>query len=229
MLVEHMHAGHRARLKEKFYRVGLDGFMDHEILEYLLTFAIPQKDVNPLAHRLINHFGSLKGVFDATSHELKEFDGIGEHAAALITLIPQLSRCYFDSARNKKLLSMLRLQDREAFFIPKFIGMTSECVLAAFLNNNREMIHFEKMFQGSIDAVKINTRTFMDVCSRVRATGIVIAHNHLSNPVVSSQDIATTSSLVEALRPLNVEVIDHLVVCNGKAESMARLGYIKRI
>ena len=92
MAEKHMHKGHRSRLKAKFSRVGLNGFEDHEVLEFLLTFAIPQKDVNPLAHELINCFGSLNAVLDASVKDLEKVSGIGNHAATLLSLMPQMAR-----------------------------------------------------------------------------------------------------------------------------------------
>ena len=83
-----VHAGHRARMKERFMKEGLSGFSEHEVLELLLMFAIPQRDVNPLAHRLIERFGSLSAVLETAPSELKRVDGVGENAAVLLSLMP---------------------------------------------------------------------------------------------------------------------------------------------
>ena len=85
-----VHAGHRARMRERFMKEGLSGFSEHEVLEFLLMFAIPQRDVNPLAHRLIDRFGSLSAVLESSPAELTRVDGVGENAAALLSLMPQL-------------------------------------------------------------------------------------------------------------------------------------------
>ena len=89
-----MHSGHRERIRERFLREGLQGFAPHEALEFLLCFAIPQKDVNPLAHSLIERFGSLSAVLEARAEELTQVPGIGPNAAALLTLLPELMRYY---------------------------------------------------------------------------------------------------------------------------------------
>lgn len=227
MKVTHIHTGHRARLKDKFDRVGLDGFQEHEVLEYLLTFAIPQRDVNPLAHHLIDHFGSLKGVLDASKEELLLIDGIGEHAAYLIRLLPPLARRYFDNIDSKEMPTMLRLENRKQFFIPKFIGETEECFYVAYLNNQRQVIHCQMMFRGSIDTVKVQIRSILDICTRMRATGVVLAHNHLSSPLFSVQDFALTDFIAECFEPLGIEVVDHLVICGNEANSMSAQGKIK--
>ena len=91
---ENVHAGHRARLRERFLREGLDGFSEHEVLELLLIYAIPQRDVNPLAHALIARFGSLAGVLEADAAELRQVSGVGENAAVLLSLMPALLGIY---------------------------------------------------------------------------------------------------------------------------------------
>ena len=83
-----VHDGHRQRIRARFLEHGLDNFEDHEALELLLSYTQPRKDVNPLAHRLIEHFGSFDAVFDAPIEELVKIDGIGESAAAMIKLVP---------------------------------------------------------------------------------------------------------------------------------------------
>ena len=88
------HSGHRDRMRQRFIRDGLDSFQDHEALELLLFYAIPRRDVNELAHRLLLRFGSLSGVFDASMDQLTTVEGLGPQAAALIKLVPQLNRKY---------------------------------------------------------------------------------------------------------------------------------------
>ena len=80
------HGGHRDRLRERFIRDGLDGFEEHNILEMLLFYPIPQKDTNELAHALLDRFGSLESVFNATPEELMQIDGVGEHTARFLSM-----------------------------------------------------------------------------------------------------------------------------------------------
>ena len=79
-----LHRGHRARLKEEFLVRDLEGWSDHKVLELLLCYAIPQGDVNPLAHRLVERFGDLAGILDAPMKALQEVPGMGEHSALLM-------------------------------------------------------------------------------------------------------------------------------------------------
>ena len=87
-----VHEGHRQRKKEQFREHGLDAFADHEALELLLYYAIPRQDTNPIAHRLLERFGSLAGVFSAPAYERQKVEGVGESAATLIRLLFPLCR-----------------------------------------------------------------------------------------------------------------------------------------
>lgn len=229
MQQKHMHTGHRLRLKAKFERVGLDGFEDHEVLEYLLTFAIPQKDVNPLAHNLIDHFGSLNGVFDANPIELMRVDGVGQHTASLITLVPKLAKRYLDNPAKAKRYSLIRYADREKFFVPKFVGETEECMYAAFLNNNWEVLNCSMVCKGSIDTVKLEVRSLLDVAMRLRATMVILAHNHLSNPNPSTADVVTTGYIADKLATCGISLVDHLIVCGDGAISLSVTGQMKHV
>lgn len=224
-----MHQGHRSRLKSKFERVGLDGFEDHEVLEYLLTFAIPQKDVNPLAHQLIREFGSLNGVLNATSRELMRVPGIGQHAASLLTLVPQLAKRYLDDPARHSRISLSRAFAREEFFIPKFVGAKEEQLYAAFLDKNWCLISCEMICKGSIDALKIETRSLMDASLRFRAAMVVLAHNHFAHPEPSSEDIMTTQFVGEKLMACGIVLVDHIVVCGDRATSMAATGLLRHV
>ncbi len=85
-----VHQGHRARQRKKLLENGPRAFADHELLEMLLYYAIPRRDTNELAHRLLERFGSLQGVFSAPVEELSTVEGVGENAAVLLSLVPQI-------------------------------------------------------------------------------------------------------------------------------------------
>lgn len=224
-----LHKGHRMRLKEKFERVGLDGFADHEVLEYLLTFAIPQHDVNPLAHHLINHFGTLNAVFQADPKELMEVPGVGQHAASLLTLVPQLSHRFLNDPAASKRKSFLRVEDRKEFFVNKFVGATTEILYVAYLNNHLDLLGCEKICEGGMTQVNVNIRAITDGCAKYHANAIIMAHNHMSNPEPSTADITTTKYVYDALQPLNVRLIDHLIVCRNMVDSLSMRGQIRNI
>ncbi len=229
MAANHMHNGHRLRLKSKFSRVGLKGFEDHEVLEFLLTFAIPQKDVNPLAHELINRFGSLNDVLDAPIDELQKVPGIGNHVATLLSLMPQVAQRYLENPAAGKRYSMATADQRIAYFVPKFVGVKNECLYAAMLNNNLEVITCEQVTEGSIDAIRLEYRKLIDIAVRHHANSIVLAHNHPSNPEPSMEDIATTMAVKDALSVCGIHLLDHIVICRDSGVSFSATERLRHV
>lgn len=110
-----MHEDHRKRVKERFLKDGIENMPDHEVLELLLFFSIPRKDTNALAHELIEHFGSLNCVLEASADDLMQVNGIGETSAALITLAFQLTKKYLKNASDKKLKNTTDLSRSKSF------------------------------------------------------------------------------------------------------------------
>ena len=134
-----IHSGHRTRMKQRYLGQGLEGFSDHEALELLLYYAIPRADVNPLAHRLLERFGSFRGVLDAEAAELTEVEGMGESAAALLRLVRDLNRRYLLDRQEKRPL----LADSETagrFLLPYFSGLREERVYVAFMDDELRLI-----------------------------------------------------------------------------------------
>ena len=108
--------GHRERLRERFQKGGAEGFHDYELLELLLTYAIPKKDLKPLAKSLLSRFGSLTGVLDATQKELDAVKGIGPFSATLIQLVKELyGASLAEKMEGKDLLSQDRDSDSDAY------------------------------------------------------------------------------------------------------------------
>ena len=90
--MENIHRGHREKMRQRFLKSGLEGFADHEALELLLYYAIPRQDTNPIAHRLMDRYGSLTAVLSAPAEDLKKVEGIGESAAVLLKVAGQIGR-----------------------------------------------------------------------------------------------------------------------------------------
>ena len=145
------HEGHRQRLKNRFNETGLDSFEDHNILELLLFYSIPRKDTNEIAHNLLEHFGTLRGVFDAEFEELLNVNGIKENSATLIKMIPAIAREYLASkhGKNKKFDTAEKLGD---FLVDKYFGETREIVYAVFLNNSFEVLATVNIHEGTVNS-----------------------------------------------------------------------------
>jgi hypothetical protein len=131
-----MHEHHRKRMKERFLREGIAYFEPHNVLELLLFYAIPQKDTNEIAHRLIERFGSLSAVFEAPFSELIQVEGIKEHSATLIKLIPELAGRYVSESYGTKGVLLPTLDDAAEYLKSKYIGVTKEIVYLLLLDKN---------------------------------------------------------------------------------------------
>lgn len=217
-----IHAGHRERLRERFRKEGLDAFSEHEVLELVLTYAIPQRDVNPLAHALIKQFGSLAGVLDAHESELMQVSGIGRHAALLLTLLPQLFSTYQKSSLGASPV-INTLGDAKKFCNHLFTGIHDERFYIICLDQQGHVLHTELLYEGTIDEVTIYPRQIVQMVLRHHAYGVMFVHNHPSGqPEPSQADIDATEMIIKALQLISVRVVDHLIFTRESIYSMVR-------
>lgn len=219
------HRGHRARLKTEFLARGLAGIPDHKALELLLCFAIPQGDVNPLAHRLMDTFGSLSGVFNATPEQLMQVKGVGEHAACLIKLIPELGGRY--QADRSKLGDILDTTDRLGEYLsPEFFGQRNEITVVLCLDAKCKALHCRQLAEGSADSTSLSLRKMMEIAFACNASQVVLAHNHPSNIAMPSQeDILATKMAFDAFRQVDILLRDHLIFSHDDYISLRDSGY----
>lgn len=216
-----MHSGHRERVKELFLKTGLDSFSPHAVLELLLYYAIPQKDTNPIAHELMQRFGSLSGVFDAPMEELTKVDGIGKSAAVLLKMVPQLSRLYEENLdRDKK--TICDYDEAGQLFVKKFIGRQNEVVMLMLLDSRERILYCDAVNEGSVTAANIYIKTIVRLAVRYNAVYAILAHNHPSGECLpSKQDLDTTRWIYEALGTVEVRLIDHIIIGGNDYVSLA--------
>ena len=219
------HKGHRERLKLRFLESGLDSFTDVQALELLLFYAIPQKDTNPIAHALLERFGSLSQVLDAPVEELKKVPGISDHAATLLRLATELARFYqVDTARRTEVLTSLDACG--AYLVPRFFGRKVETALLLCLDAKCRVVFCGEIRGGSLDAASMSVRKGVEAALSANATTVVLAHNHPSGVALpSADDVQTTRRIAAALSAVEVQLIDHIVVAEGDFISMAQSGY----
>lgn len=215
-----LHAGHRARVKEEFLARGLEGWSDHRVLELLLFYAVPQGDVNPMAHELIDRFGSLAGVLDAPMEELTRVPGVGEHTAMLLRLTPALFARY--QAERSSFGNIVRgPADAAELLRPCFVGARQEMVYILCLDGKRKPLGVRKVSEGSIHASEINIRRIAEEALALRAAGVYLAHNHISNLAFpSAADWEATDVVRSALTVVGLELVDHLIFVDGDAISL---------
>lgn len=220
---KHLHGGHRQRLKSRFLRDGIDGFEKHNMLELLLFYAIPQKDTNPIAHALLKRFGSLKGVFEASVEDLCTVDGVSEHTATLIKLVPSIWRVSACEVNTTETYSSLSKVAR--LLVKRFSGVTVETTVLVMLDSAYHIIDIVKMNEGSVNQVPLDTRKLVELTLRANASMVVLAHNHPGGmPVASSEDYASTEKVAEALEAIKVTFLDHLIIAGERYEAILSKG-----
>ncbi len=215
-----MHAGHRQRMKQRFFTGGLDGFAPHEILELLLYFSVPQRDTNPIAHRLMDTFGSLNAVLEAPAEELVKVAGITENSAALITLIRQISLAYMtESTADVRML--YTLDEVGQYLRPRFFGLKNEHVVLLSLDNMCRVLNCTTVYKGSVNATEVSARVLLTQALRDNATVAVLAHNHPNGLAIPSvEDIRTTEKLVKSFLTADIQLVDHMIFAEGDYISM---------
>ena len=221
-----IHRGHRQRFRERYIKTGLDGFEDHEALELLLYFAIARQDVNPLAHKLLDHFGSFHLVLQAPVEELKRVEGIGENAAVLINLVLSLCRkCEISRIKSIKVINSTEKAGN--FLIPHLSVWRDEVVYILCLDSKYKVLGCKLLFEGTVNSASVHIRKIAETAIAYNAVNIMLAHNHLSgikNP--SKEDIETTRRVSQALGAMDIKLIDHVIIVGDEYVSMADLGLL---
>ena len=222
---ESLHSGHRERLKQRFLHSGLDNFTDIQALELLLFYAIPRKDTNPIAHELLDRFGSLSQVLEARPEELTQIPGISDHAATLIHLVNQMGRFYqIDCARKMEILTTL--DQCGDYLVPYFYGRTHETVFLLCLDAKCKVLCCRELGEGGINSASISVRKVVETAIAANATTVVLAHNHPSGIAVpSDEDVQATRRISMALSAVDIHLADHVVVSGGDYVSMVQSGY----
>jgi len=207
----HYH-GHRQRLRQRFLTGGPGALQDYELLELLLTFAIPYSDVKPLAKRLIDHFGSFNHVFDAAPEALMEVTGLREYSAVLIKLVKACSEYTLkaEALKRGRIASLTSLVD---YCRASMGGLPDEQFRVIFLNSQNEIIAEEIVQEGTVNQTVVYPRKVLELALKHKATGLILVHNHPSGHLTpSAADQELTRALVKASRALNLTVHDHLII-----------------
>ena len=211
-----IHDGHRERLRKKFLNFDLETFEEHEVLELLLSYAIPRRDINKIGHDLINNFGSLSDVFDARIEDLCQIKGISEYSATLIKLMPSLFRKYETNKLSEK-DKYLNSADLIAEYVTRhFKGLTEEKLYALYLDEKCKALGFELISDGTKNMATVNNSVIVGNAYKYNSTRIVLVHNHPSNILAPSRaDINATITLGELLDKLGIVIVDHIIVGSG--------------
>lgn len=221
------HGGHRERLKQRYREHGLGNFNDINTLELLLIYAIPRRDVNPTAHSLLDHFGTLDAVLEAPVEELKKVEGVGENAATLINLILQINKRYFE-VKNRERKAITNTKEAGQYFVPLFKYETVEVLLMVCLDAKRKIICRREISRGIVNITRIDANKIVGAALNTGAAGVIISHNHPSGFALPSiEDRDGTLELRDLLAGVGVELCDHIIVADDSYVSLADRGVLK--
>jgi len=215
---------HRKRLKNRYKECGRKSLADYEILELILTYAIPRKDVKPIAKLLIKTFGSFKKVFEQPIEDLIKVDGIGEHTAILLTLLKDSMTYYLEPDMNHK-VALSSFEEVSAYlkdYLRMEIGNKSkEFFMLLCLNSSNQLIYKEILFTGTINKIEIYPREILRTAILKNATSIIIVHNHPSgNAKPSIEDVYLTERLDSLSNEVGLSVHDHIIVTKNSMYSI---------
>ncbi len=220
-----VHEGHRQRKKEQFRKNGLDGFADHEVLELLLYYAIPRRDTNEAAHRLIDRFGSLERVLNAAPEELQRVDGIGENAATLLHLVATVMHRTAEKTPTERILNSVERSG--AFFMDLLSRQRREALYQVCLDAKGKVLTYGRIASGTVDSVTLNVREIVENALRADASGVLLGHNHPSGIALpSAEDRSMTLQVRQALETMGIQLVDHIIVADGDFVSMAASGML---
>ncbi|MBR3868106.1 MAG: RadC family protein [Clostridia bacterium] len=216
------HDGHRQRMREQFLKAnGLDSFPDHNVLEMLLFYSISRADTNELAHRLIDTFGSLNGVFDAPYSALKDVKGVGEQTAVLIKLIPSLVKKYLEGSVSDK-NHIQTTEDAVEYLRPKFATLKNEELIMVCMNNAGKILNSTVISKGGSDFAEVDTRKIVQEVISSNATQVIIAHNHPGGICApSSADVKITNNISALLHSINARLANHIIITDTDYFSFA--------
>lgn len=215
---ENPHAGHRARMKKRFIENGFQGMEPHEILELLLYYALPRRDTNPLAHRLLDRYGSLSKVCDAPAEVLQTDFGLSESAAVLLKMVPELARVYTISCQEQSGIDMRQAVE---LFRARFIGATVEKLAIALSDAQDNLLLCDVIYEGSVSASMVPVRKIAALALRHNAKYAYLAHNHPSGVCVPSrQDLEATRLISETLNSIGVMLVDHIIFTSTESFSI---------
>jgi len=206
------YSGHRKRLRQRFMKHGIESLQDYEVVELLLTFSIPQKDIKPTAKDMLKKFGSVKGIFEASSEELKVFSNVKDKTVELITFIKEISALYqMEKAKESPILKTPK--ELIDYCIKKIGDKKDEQFRVIYLNSRFSIIDDDVVSKGTIDRATVYPRKVMEMALKKKACVLVFTHNHPDgDPQPSEYDINLTRALNLAAGTLEIMVYDHIIV-----------------
>ena len=215
---------HRERLRQKFLTAGIAAFHEYEAVEFLLTCAIPRRDVKPQAKALLRKFGSLRGIVDAEIGDLERISGVGKKSAIVIKFIKEFAAFYLMQKAKEK--PQIACTSELLDFVRMTMGGKKDeefCVI--YLDAQNQIIEFETVQQGIANQAVVYPRQVLERALRKKASALILAHNHPSGHVrPSDADIRLTRTIQETARALDILIHDHIIIGENRFFSFREEG-----
>ena len=204
-----IHKGHRSRLKESMLENDFN-VSDINLLEALLFYSVSRADTNETAHRLINSFGSLSGVFEADIEDIKSVVGVGDNSAFLIKLVSKIAKKSISSKRSGKVINSTAVT--VSILRPVFLHEKDELMVALLLDNSHRLIVIKELARGTVNSAMYDVRKLLEYAMRYNAVAVILAHNHPHGIAQPSQaDLESTRQARNLLNKIGINLLDHIV------------------
>ena len=220
--------GHRQRLRDRFLKSGFAGMADHEVIEILLTLALPRKDVKKPAKDLLTCFGNLQGILDAPVDDLRSIKGIGEVAPTAFRIIKEAANLYLQQKAEQENCFAARETMME-FWRSRLGGLKHEVFEVAYLDSGYRLLKdgVDRLEEGTIDRATIYPRKVIEAALKKGSSVLVLAHNHTNGDInPSDQDKNITRAIVMAAETLQIKIHDHLIVSMNEVFSFRKAGLL---
>ncbi len=211
-------------MRERLLGGGGDAFLDYELLEYVLTLAIPRRDTKPLAKHLLSEFGDLPTLLAASPAELARVEGLGEGAAAALKFV---EACAVRALQRKALgRPVLANMDSVIDYLhARLAHELTEEFRVLFLNNRNILIRDEAFGEGTVNQAPVYPREIVKRALELQASAVILVHNHpAGDPTPSRDDIQITRTIIDAAKPLGIAVHDHIVIARAAHVSLRAQG-----
>lgn len=223
-----LYAGHRKRLRDRFLKSGLAGFADYEVVELLLTLAVPRSDVKQPAKALIARFGNLRGILDAPIEELRAVSRIGSVTPVALQIIKAAATLYLQQSGEGRdsLADPARLVD---FWRLRIGALQNEVFEVAYLDSSYRLLRdgVETLEEGTTDRAAVYPRRVVEAALKRGAAALVLAHNHPNGLVTPSEhDKVLTRAIVLGAETVHLKVVDHLIVSAQETFSFRKAGLL---
>ena len=225
----HENDGHRTRLRERMMKEGASGFQDHEVLELLLFGSVPRKDTNKLAHTLLNKFGGIAGVLNASPEQLMMVKGVSSVTACNLAILKEVYLRYKQDEQNKSKLSGLASIIK--YVQNKIAESIYEHMVVVYVDSSTTYLYEESFTSDNSHQVNVDSKNIVSTAMRLNASGVLIFHCHSKgncNP--SDADRRFTEKLYFTLGAINIALLEHMIFnTSGEYYSFYKAGIMHQL